>query len=99
MKSETAFQSELKGEIQRRFPGCVILYPDAQRTQGLPDLLILHNDKWAALECKRSASARKRPNQSYYQEMFNRMSFCRFIFPENKEAVLYDLQRAFESDG
>ena len=36
--------------------------------QGLPDLLILYGEKWASLECKRSATAKKRPNQDYYVE-------------------------------
>ena len=64
--------------------------------QGLPDLLILYGEKWASLECKRSATAKKRPNQDYYVEKMNDMSFSRFVYPENKEEVLNELQQAFQ---
>ena len=65
--------------------------------QGIPDLLILHNNKWATLENKRSAKATKQPNQEYYVNKMNDMSFSRFIYPENKEEVLNDLQQTFKS--
>lgn len=70
---------------------------DASYIQGIPDLIVLYKNKWATLECKRSATASKRPNQEYYVERMDEMSFSRFICPENKEEVLDDLERAFES--
>ena len=70
---------------------------DANYIQGFPDLLILYKNKWAVLECKRSKSATKQPNQEYYVDELNGMSFSRFIYPENKEEVLYDLQQSFDS--
>lgn len=79
------------------FPGCLVLKSDANDIQGMPDLLILYKHKWASLECKRSATASKRPNQEYYVRMMNEMSFSRFIYPENKEDVLNELQRSFET--
>lgn len=62
----------------------------------IPDLLVLHKDKWASLECKKSAGAKKQPNQEYYVDRMNQMSFSRFICPENKEEVLDELQQSFE---
>ncbi len=95
-KLESEFQAELKKEIERRFPGAVVFKIETY-VQGFPDLVILYKDKWAILECKKSRTARKQPNQDYYVNHLNEMSFSRFIFPENKEEVLRDLQRAFES--
>lgn len=92
---ESKFQKDLKDELRKRFPGCIITKNDANCIQGIPDLLILYKDKWATLEVKRSANAPHQPNQDYYVERMNQMSFSAFIFPENKEEVLSDLARAF----
>ena len=92
---ESGFQDNLKKEIEEMFPGCMVFKMD--QIQGIPDLLVLHNDKWASLECKKNARASKRPNQEYYVKLMNGMSFSRFIYPENKEEVLNELQQAFKS--
>lgn len=98
-KPERSFQAGLIRELKKRFEGCFITKLDAARNQGVPDLLILYGPKWATLECKRSSKARHRPNQDYYVNRMNEMSFSRFIFPENKEEVLSDLEQAFRSGG
>ena len=90
---ESGFQDKLRDEIKEMFPGCMVFKMD--QVQGIPDLLILHEDKWASLECKRSAKEKKQPNQEYYVGRMNEMSFSRFICPENKEEVLSELQSAF----
>lgn len=95
-KLENRFQAELIKELEAMFPGCIITKLDSGYLQGIPDLLILYNDKWATLECKRSSDAPARPNQPYYVDLMNRMSFSAFIFPENKEDVLDELQQAFK---
>ncbi len=94
---ESEFQSKLIRELKELFEGCIVMKNDADYIQGIPDLLILHKDKWAALECKRNKAAKKRPNQEYYVGRMNEMSFSRFICPENKEEVLHELQQAFRS--
>lgn len=94
---ENSFQSKLIRELKNRFIGCIVMKNDSSYIQGIPDLIVLYKDKWASLECKKDADAVKQPNQEYYVEKMNEMSFSRFIYPENKEEVLYDLQQAFES--
>lgn len=96
---EAKFQSALIHELKRRFPDCLITKLDSGHIQGIPDLLILWGKHWAALECKRNASAHRQPNQAHYVERMNSMSFARFIFPENKEEVLHELEQAFGSGG
>lgn len=97
--SESRFQSGLIRELKARFPGCVVTKLDSAHIQGVPDLLILHGAHWAALEVKRDARAPRRPNQTHYVERLNGMSFARFIFPENKEEVLDELEQAFRAGG
>lgn len=93
---ENNFQSKLIKELKDRFPGCIVMKNDANYIQGIPDLIVLYKDRWAALECKRSAHERHQPNQDYYVEIMDGMSFAAFIFPENKEEVLNELQQSFK---
>lgn len=96
---ESKFQRDLIKELESMFKDCLVMKLDANQRQGIPDLLVLYKDKWATLECKRDAGSSKRPNQSYYVQRMNNMSFSRIIFPENKEEVLNELRKAFESKG
>lgn len=93
---ERNFQKKLIQEIKNKFPGCIVLKNDANYKQGIPDLLILHNNHWAALECKKDSKASHRPNQDYYVNKMNEMSFASFIGPENKEEILNDMERSFK---
>ncbi len=95
---ESEFQAHLIRELKAVFPGCVVLKNDANYLQGFPDLLILHNDKWAALECKRGKEAHRQPNQEYYVNTLNKMSYASFISPENRNEVLNELQQTFRTD-
>lgn len=92
---ENSFKTKLVNELENMFTGCIILHMDPNEIQGIPDLIILYEDKWAALEGKKNARATHRPNQDYYVDLMNKMSFAAFIYPENKEEVLYELQKAF----
>lgn len=96
---ESRFQSGLIKELKEKFPGCIVLKNDADYKQGIPDLLVLHENKWAALECKKSANAKHQPNQDYYVGKMNEMSFASFICPENKKEVLHELELTFKSAG
>ena len=94
-KLESKFQKDLMDEIRDTYPGCVIIKNDSSYIQGFPDWTIFYRDKWAILECKRSRSAPKQPNQEYYVERLDSMSFSRFVYPENKDEVLYELHLYF----
>lgn len=94
-KLESKFQKELMDEIKDRYPGCIILKNDSGYIQGFPDWTILYKDKWAVLEAKRNDKASHQPNQEYYVDKLNSMSFSRFVYPENKEQVLEELQQIF----
>lgn len=98
MPKESDFQLKLRKEIENRFEGSIVTKLDAGNIQGIPDLLVLYKDKWAALECKRKSNANKQCNQDYYVDILDSMSFARFICPENKESVLNEMERSFKSD-
>lgn len=95
-KLEKNFQKELMDEIRDLYPGCVIIKNDSSYIQGFPDWTILYKDKWAVLEAKREEKAKKQPNQDYYVDKLNNMSFSRFVYPENREEVLSGLKKIFE---
>ena len=94
-KLESGFQDSLIKQIKKILPGSMVFKMD--QIQGLPDLLILYKDKWASLECKRTATAKRQPNQEYYVNLMNEMSFSRFISPENREDILDEVQSTFRS--
>ena len=92
---ENKFKTRLIAEIKERFPGCMVFHLDPNEVQGAPDILVLYEDRWAALEGKKDAGASHRPNQDFYVDAMNKMSYASFIYPENKEEVLDELQQAF----
>lgn len=91
---ESRFQAKLIKEIHERYPDAIVIKNDGNYIQGFPDITIFHNDRYAMLETKRSKDAPKRPNQDYYVDKFNAMSFARFVYPENKEVVFNELEQA-----
>lgn len=93
MPLESKFQSDLIYELKQLYPGCIILKNDPNYMQGFPDLLMLYGDRWAAFEVKASKKARHRPNQEYYIMVLNDMSYATFVYPQNKEVFLHELQQ------
>jgi hypothetical protein len=93
---ENKFQRQLIRKIKRMFPGCIVMKTDTSYIQGIPDLVILWRNHWASLEVKGSASAEEQPNQGYYIDYMDDMSFAAYIYPENEEEVLSALQQAFK---
>lgn len=96
-KLESKFSTELRAELEERFPDCIILKNDPNLQQGIPDLVILWRSRWALLEVKKSRTADEQPNQRWFVDKANRFSFGAFIYPENKEDVLNELEFAFRA--
>lgn len=96
---ENKFQANLIKEIKTIFPNSIVVKNDSSYIQGIPDLTVFVKDRWATLECKKKANAKHQPNQDYYVDKMDHMSFSRFIYPENKKEVLNDLQAHFCTQG
>lgn len=99
---ESDYQKILRDKLEKRFKGCVVLKNDPNYIQGFPDLTIFYKNKWAVLEVKRDISEMSKTtasiqNQKFYIRKLNRMSFARFIYPQNEEEVLDELQQTFRS--
>lgn len=100
MPPESKFQKSLIDKIIRLFGHrCEVVKNDAKYRPGYPDLSVHFFDgRYALLECKADRYAKEQPNQRFYIEQVNRHGgFGRFVFPENAEEVLNELQRAFPS--
>ena len=93
---ESDFQKVLMDEIRKRYPGCMIMKNDPNYIQGVPDWTILYKDKWVVLEAKREQDADKQPNQEYYVDKLNYMSYSNFVYPENRDQVLRDIEKIFK---
>ncbi len=94
VRSEAAYQARLIQKLKIIFPGCFVLKLDPSEDQGIPDILILFESHWFALEVKASVNSSIQPNQAYYVNIFNEMSFASFISPETENEVLDELRRA-----
>ena len=94
--TEAKYQSELIKKLRLLFSDCVILKNDPGYLQGIPDLVIFYGDRYAFLEVKANKRARIQPNQDYYVQKLNEMSFAGFIDPSNEEEVLRALRRHFQ---
>lgn len=96
---EAQFQRHVIDRLNKEFPGCYVLKTDPGYLQGFPDLLILYEDTWAALEIKKTSNSHHQPNQDNYIYDLNDMAYAAFLFPENEEEVFNDLQRTFRLRG
>ncbi|TET24332.1 MAG: hypothetical protein E3J73_08410 [Candidatus Bathyarchaeum sp.] len=94
MTSERVLQSSIIKELERQYPEAVVLKIDSPYIQGFPDLLFLQNNFWAALEVKRARNAVRQPNQKYWVDKLDLLSFSRFIYPSNLGKVFDELEEA-----
>ena len=96
---ERDFQKSFIKKVKTLFKGCIVLKNDSGYLQGIPDWIVLFKDKWALLEMKKSSKANKQPNQEYYVELADKMSFARFVYPENSDSVIEELTNFFGAAG
>jgi hypothetical protein len=96
-RREREYQPGLIKRIEKLLPGAYVRKVDFQ--QGWPDLLILWRDRWALLEVKKRPPAPSdyEPNQEWWIEEFDRLSFSACIYPENEQEVLNALLQTFRS--
>jgi hypothetical protein len=92
---ESTYQNSLTKKIMALIPDCLVLKNDPRHIQGVPDIIVLYKDKWAALEVKVSDKSRIQPNQQHYVDALGAMSFASFINPDTEEEVLGELQQSF----
>lgn len=94
----SGYKIKLKKKIETLLPGCFIMHQDPADThQGIPDWLILWNDRWAMLEVKASEASEHQPNQEYWINRYGELGFTSFIYPENEEEVLNALKSTLTS--
>lgn len=90
-KLETEIQKDIKDKIKQMLPGAIITKQDPNDIQGIPDLAVFWESKWAMLEVKQKEDSPHRPNQDYYIGKADYMSYGRFISGETEEKVLEEL--------
>ncbi|WKW86873.1 VRR-Nuc domain protein [Gordonia phage Conley] len=99
---ESAYQAGLIRKLRKLYPEAIIMKNDSGYIQGIPDLTILHEDRWATLEVKAKQPSTEQAfeaNQEWYIEKMNSMSYSACIYPENEKDVLDGLQQAFAPRG
>lgn len=94
---ESVYQNRVIRRLRKTFPDCVILKNDSSYVQGIPDLLILFNDRWAMLEVKAERDSPQRPNQEHYISLLAQMSYAAFVYPEIEDRVFDELQYALSN--
>lgn len=92
MKKESEYQSYLIKKIESQYPEILIMKNDSSYIQGIPDLTLLYENKWAMLEVKRSIASVLRPNQEFYIDRLKQMGgYASVIYPENEDEVINEL--------
>lgn len=97
---ESLFQHNVINHLKQRYFGCIVLKNDSSYIQGIPDLIVLYEDKWAMLEVKRDEreaikSRERYPNQGYWIDELNKLSYASYIYPENELEVYQEIDKIF----
>lgn len=96
MRKESSFKTGLYNEIRNRFPGTEVVPNDPGYVQGFPDATVYFpNGRYFLLEGKRTSKAARQPNQDYYVNESPLSDNACFVYPENKEEILNELERRY----
>lgn len=93
---ESEYQAELIKKLEKLLPGAIVLKNDEQYRPGIPDLTVFYGERWAMLEVKQNEKSPYRPNQEWYLEQVNGMSYSATIYPSNEKEVLREVQSALQ---
>ena len=96
MKNESDFKNSLYKKIRTRFPGTEVIPNDAGYLQGFPDATVYFpNGRYVLLEGKRTNNSHKQPNQDYYVNQSPLSENAMFVYPENENEILQELERRY----
>lgn len=97
---EGSFKKKFKDDFGKRMEKhdqqYDIIENKSQRRSTL-DTIFLGRRVWAALEFKKEKGASEQPNQDYYVDKWNKLSYARIVYPDNAEEVLDELEELFVS--
>lgn len=95
---EMSFKQKFLAELEERLGHLDLEYIHTRpHNRSIPDTIVLGPKYWAALEFKRTKRAPHQPNQDYYVFKLRENGYSNFVYPENSEEVLNDLERLFTS--
>lgn len=93
---EMSFKTKFLMDLDKRLANLELVFVDTRpKHRSYPDTIVLGPKYWAALEFKRTKRAPHQPNQDYYISRFRENGYANFVYPENAEEVLDDLERLF----
>lgn len=92
---EKDFQKDFIHKIKTLLPNSIAIKNDANYLQGFPDWTVIDGPRVYVFEAKAFKKANRQPNQEYYINAINAAGgFARFVYPENMQEVLDEIQRA-----
>lgn len=97
---EATFKRRFKERLHTRMQELgvdIFIIDNKSNRRSTLDTIVLGPQHWAALEFKRSKSASHRPNQDYYVDQWDQLGFASFVYPENEEEILNELEKLFTS--
>lgn len=92
---EKDFQKAFIRQIKIILPNSIAIKNDANYLQGFPDWTVIDGPRVYVFEAKAFKNANRQPNQEYYINTINNAGgFARFVYPENMQEVLDEIQRS-----